>query len=130
MTTLLLREKCPYLETLWSAFSRIWTEYGPEKLQIRTLFTQYLSTFATTVPELSAKLESEVIISWLKKNEMVANPDTFPAITLGKRKSDHTNERITVDNQQVKVVSGSRLNSNSGSLLNDKLNFNLHICNI
>ena len=30
---------------------------------------------------------------------MVANPDTFPAITLGKRKSDHTNERITVDNQ-------------------------------
>ena len=109
---------------------RIWTEYGPEKLQIRTLFTQYLSTFATTVPELSAKLESEVIINWLKKNEMVANPDTFPAIALGKRKSDHTNERITVDNKQVKVVSGSRLNSNSGSLLNDKLNFNLHICNI
>ena len=30
---------------------------------------------------------------------MVANPDTFSAITLGKRKSDHTNERITVDNQ-------------------------------
>ena len=23
-----LREKCPYLELLWSTFSRIWTEYG------------------------------------------------------------------------------------------------------
>ena len=23
-----LREKCPYLELFWSAFSQIWTEYG------------------------------------------------------------------------------------------------------
>ena len=47
-----VREKCPYSEFFWSVFSRIWTEYGeisvfspnagkygPEKLQIRTLFT-------------------------------------------------------------------------------------------
>ena len=36
-----LREKCPYLEFFWSAFSRIRTEYGPEKRRIRTLFTQW-----------------------------------------------------------------------------------------
>ena len=35
-----LRKKCPYLELLSSVFSRIWTEYGPEKLRIQTLFTQ------------------------------------------------------------------------------------------
>ena len=35
-----LREKCPYLEFFWSVFSRIRIEYGPEKLQKRTLFTQ------------------------------------------------------------------------------------------
>ena len=23
-----MREKCPYSELFWSAFSRIWTEYG------------------------------------------------------------------------------------------------------
>ena len=34
-----LREKCLYSELFWSAFSRIRTEYGPEKLRIRTLFT-------------------------------------------------------------------------------------------
>ena len=34
-----LREKCPYSEFFWFAFSRIWTEYE-EILQIRTLFTQ------------------------------------------------------------------------------------------
>ena len=31
-----LREKCPYLELFWSVFSRIWTEYGPGWLKIRT----------------------------------------------------------------------------------------------
>ena len=36
-----MREKCPYLEFFWYVFSRIRTEYGPEKLGIRTLFTQW-----------------------------------------------------------------------------------------
>ena len=35
-----LLEKCPYSEFFWSIFSPIPTEYGPEKLVIRTLFTQ------------------------------------------------------------------------------------------
>ena len=30
----------PYSEFLWSVFFRIWTEYGPDKLWIKTLFTQ------------------------------------------------------------------------------------------
>ena len=33
-----LREKCPYSKFFWSVFSRIRTEYGPEKPRIRTLF--------------------------------------------------------------------------------------------
>ena len=37
-TALSLREKCPYLEIFWSVFSRIRTEYGPEKLRIWTAF--------------------------------------------------------------------------------------------
>ena len=40
-----LRKNCPYSEFFSSVFSRIRTEYeeilGPEKLQIRTLFTQW-----------------------------------------------------------------------------------------
>ena len=35
-----LLKKCQYSELFWSAFSRIQTEYGPEYLRIRTLFTQ------------------------------------------------------------------------------------------
>ena len=33
-------KKCLYPEFLWFVFSRIRTEYGPEKLPIRALFTQ------------------------------------------------------------------------------------------
>ena len=78
----------------------------------------------------SAKIlesESEVVIDWFKKNKMVVNPDKFEAIILDKRKRDHTDERITVANQQIKVVSSVKL---SGLALDDKLNFKLHISNI
>ena len=36
-----LREKNPYWEFFWSVLFRIRTEYGSEKLRIRTLFTQF-----------------------------------------------------------------------------------------
>ena len=35
-----LRVNCPNSEFFWSIFSRIRTEYGPEKFRIPTLFTQ------------------------------------------------------------------------------------------
>ena len=46
---------------------------------------------------------------------------------LGKRKSDNTNQRIAVDNQNIKVASSVEL---LGIQIDDKLNFNLHINNI
>ena len=38
--SLALSEKCTYSEFFWSLFSRNRTEYGPEKLRIRLLFTE------------------------------------------------------------------------------------------
>ena len=60
-----------------------------------------LPAFTITVSRLIKILESksEVVIDWFKKNEMVVNPDKFQAIILDKRKRDHTDEIITVDNQ-------------------------------
>ena len=43
-------------------------------------------------------------MDWFKKNTMVVNPNKFQAIMLDKPKRDHTNERITFDNQQMKVM--------------------------
>ena len=88
-----------------------------------------LYAFATTVSRLIKILESEseFVIDWFKINKMVVNPDKFQAIILHRRKSDHTDEYITVDNQQIKVVSSVKL---LGLQLDYKLNFNLHISNI
>ena len=58
---------------------------------------------------------------------MIVNPDKFQAILLDKRKSDHANQRIAVDNQNIKVVSSVELLKFQ---IDDKLNFNLHISNI
>ena len=62
-----------------------------------------LSVFATTFSRLIKIFESEheVVIDWFKKNRMVVNPDKFQTIILDKPKRDHTDERITADNQQV-----------------------------
>ena len=35
---------------------------------------------------------------------MIVNPNKSQAIILDKRKSDHANERVNIDNEQMKVV--------------------------
>ena len=55
------------------------------------------------------------------------NSDKFHAILLEKRKSDHTNQRIVVNNQNIIVVPSVEL---LGIQIDDKLNFNLHMSNI
>ena len=70
-----------------------------------------LFAFATTASRLIKifESESEVIIDWFKKNMMVVSTGKFQATVLAKLKSDHSDERITVDNQQIKVVSSVKL---------------------
>ena len=88
-----------------------------------------LSAFAETILEMIDVLQSgsEIIIDWFKNNKMIVNPDKFQAILLDKRKSDHKNQRIIVENQNIKVLSSVEL---LGIRIDDKLNFNLHISNI
>ena len=57
---------------------------------------------------------------------MTVNPDKFQAILLDKRKSDHTDQLIVVDNQNIKVVLFAEL---PGIEIDDKLNFNLYNSN-
>ena len=58
---------------------------------------------------------------------MVVNPDKFQAIILDNQKGDHTNERITADNQQIKHLPSVKL---LGLQLENKMNLNMHISNI
>ena len=84
-----------------------------------------LSAFAENVSKLINILliESEVITDWFKKNQTIVNPDKFQVIIIDKKKGDHTNENVVIDNKQIKTVpSVERL----GIQLDDKLNFSPH----
>ena len=88
-----------------------------------------LSAFAETVSELINILQSdsEVITDWFKKNQMIVNPDKFQIIILDKKKGDHTNENVVIDNKKIKTVPLVEL---LGIQLDDKLTFSPHIRNM
>ena len=87
------------------------------------------SAFAENVSKLINVLqsESEVINDWFKKNQMVVNLDKFQVIIIDKKKGDHTNENVVIDNKQIKNVPSVEL---LGIQLDDKMNFSPHISNI
>ena len=59
-----------------------------------------LSVFAENVSKLINILQSEsdVITDWFKKKQMIVNPDKFQVIIIDKKKSDHANENVVIDN--------------------------------
>ena len=86
-----------------------------------------LSSFARTVKNLISILESEssCAINWFRDNSMIINHDKFQAILLDKRNPDlHLNENITIDKENIKVVSNVKMLSVH---IDSKLNFNLKI---
>ena len=68
-----------------------------------------------------------MITDWFKKNQIIAEPDKFQVIIINKRKGDHTNENVVIDNRQIKTVPLVKI---LGIQLEDKLNLNPHISNI
>ena len=87
-----------------------------------------LTTFAQNVRTLISILESEskIAIDWFETNKMIVNPGKFQSIIIDKRKQDHTKETFEIgdkieDSPSIKLL---------GVLIDDKLNFNLHITKI
>ena len=70
-----------------------------------------LSSFAEDVSKLISILqsESEVIIDWFKKNQLIVNPNKFKVIAIDQKKRDYTNENIVTDNKQIKNVLSAEL---------------------
>ena len=84
-----------------------------------------LTTFAQNIGTLISILESEskIDIDWFETNKMIVNPGKFQSIIIDKKKQVHTKEigdKVTEASPSVKLL---------GVLVDDKLNFNLHITN-
>ena len=86
-------------------------------------------SFAKTIENLISllKSESKLAINWSKDNNMIVNPGKFQAMILNKRKGNHTDEIINIDQKEIKVVSRVKL---LGIDIDNKLYFNHHIKNI
>ena len=63
-----------------------------------------LSAWGETLSKLIGTLESEsnIVIGWFTKNEMIINQDKIQAIILDKKKSSLTNISLAIDNQTIK----------------------------
>ena len=88
-----------------------------------------LSDFANHIKNLIHLLESEcsMAIKWFKDNKMIVNPGKFQAIILDKKKNNHTQEKIKIGKNVVKVKSSVKL---LGVQIDSELNFTLDIANI
>ena len=88
-----------------------------------------ITTFAQNVGTLISILESEskIAIDWFETNKMIVNPGKFQSIIIDKKKQDHTKETFEIGDKVIEASPSVKL---LGVLIDDKLNFNLHITNI
>ena len=82
-----------------------------------------LSSFAKIIENLISivESESEIAINWFKDNHMIVNPGKFKAIIFDKRKGNHTNQIININQKEIKAVAKVKP---LGIEIDDKLNFN------
>ena len=88
-----------------------------------------LAYFSKTMPDLVNTLEKEtgVALSWLKQNEMIANPEKFHAILHRKNRTNTSGEKINIDGEIINSEETVKL---LGVTLDYRLDFDPHISNI
>ena len=85
--------------------------------------------FAKTFEKLKKILESEseCAIDWFTTNGIFVNPDQFKAFVIDKKRTNCTNEKIQISNEDIQIVPSVRL---LGITIDDRFNCNEHISNI
>ena len=88
-----------------------------------------LSSFANTFDKLKEILESKskCAIEWFTRNGMFVNPDKFKAFVIDEKRTNYTNEKIQIRNEDIQIVPSVKL---LGITIDDRLNFNEHISSI
>ena len=85
-------------------------------------FSKTIEGFLHILPSESVKT-----IKWFKENKMIVNADKFQVLLIDKRKQDHTNEVVQIEEQSTKAVPLVEL---LGIQIDDKLSFNIPISKI
>ena len=82
-----------------------------------------------SMPDLVNSLEKEtgVSLTWLKQNEMIANPEKFHALLLRKNQTNTRGEQININGKIIKPKETVKL---LGVALDYRLDFDPHISNL
>ena len=85
-----------------------------------------ISAFSNSIPHLIEILEKEtnIAISWLTKNKMIANSEKFHSIILTKNKDANINLNLKIGNKTIQSEQHIKL---LGVKVDNKLNFDKHI---
>ena len=88
-----------------------------------------LTYFSNSLPQLIDVLGKEacVALTWLDRNEMIANPEKFHALLVKKDRTDTTGHSISIQGKTIKSEASVKL---LGVNLDHQLNFDLHISDL
>ena len=88
-----------------------------------------LSVSSNSIPNLIKILEkeSDVAITWLNENRMIANPEKFHSLIITKDKTDNSGIELTINNKSIKSEPYVKL---LGIKIDNKLSFDLHISDL
>ena len=88
-----------------------------------------LTYFSNSLPQLIDLLETEecIALTWLDRNEMIANPEGFHAPLVKKDRTDITGHSISIQGKTIKSEASVKL---LGVNLDHQLNFDLHISDL
>ena len=88
-----------------------------------------LTYFSNSLPQLIDVLEKEacVALTWLDRNEMIANPEKFHALLVKKDRTDTTGHSISIQGKTIKSEASVKL---LGVNLDHQLNFDFHISDL
>ena len=87
------------------------------------------NTIAVTYKNLNDVLrilekESESVVDWFRKNNMIANPDKFQAIIMNKRRENQITHKLKIYNNGIEATKSVKL---LGIEIDNQLSFNQHI---
>ena len=88
-----------------------------------------LTYFSNSLPQLIDVLEKEACfaLTWLDRNEMIANPEEFHALLVKKDRTDTTGHSISIQGKTIESEASVKL---LGVNLDHQVNFDLHISDL